>query len=198
LQSCQTNGLSLSIILTRANGFVLFGYQIIYHNMNTIEIWLQEDNIHLNLKAESELEAIWTMLELAAKSPAVINTKQLAKSIYDNEVFSSSHRGTTGITFHALTDAVINPLMVVGHFKNGFGYYSKEKKPIDIVVLLAAPRRFKEQLKDTLNCVKDMLSDGDFLDSIRKTDNQTLIHKYFQQLCMELSAKKIVKNKIKE
>ena len=92
--------------------------------MSTIEHWLNENNIHLNLKAQSELKAIWKMLDLAAHDSAVINTKQLARVIYENEVLSAAHRGTTGITFHALTDAVINPLMVVGHFEKGIGYYS--------------------------------------------------------------------------
>ena len=165
--------------------------------MNTIKTWLKEENIHLQLKADSQLEAIWTMLELAAKSPAVVNTKQLAKSVYESEVFSAFHRGTAGITFHALTDAVMTPLMVVGHFENGFGYYTKEKKPIDIVVLLAAPKRYKEQLKDIINCVRDMLCDADFLENIRNTKSPAMIYEYFQQLCMELSVKKSVK-KIKQ
>jgi len=165
--------------------------------MSNIEHWLKEDNIHLNLKAQSELKAIWKMLELAAKNPAVMNTKQLARVIYENEVLSASHSGTTGITFHALTDAVINPLMVVGHFDDGIGYYSIEKKPIDIVVLLAAPERFREQLKDMKNCVRDMLSNDDFMDNIRNSDSPKMILQFFEDLCLKLSLKKSTLKKTK-
>jgi mannitol/fructose-specific phosphotransferase system IIA component (Ntr-type) len=163
--------------------------------MSNIEHWLNKDNIHLNLEAHSELEAIWKMLDLAARNPAVMNTKQLARVIYENEVLSASHRGTTGITFHALTDAVINPIMIVGHFEKGIGYYSKEKKPIDIVVLLAAPERFRKQLRDMINCVRDMLCDCDFLDNIRNADDPKMIQQYFEELCLKLSLKKSVKSK---
>jgi len=158
--------------------------------MYNITNWLKTDNIHINLKAESELEAIWNMLELAAKSSDVLDTRELARSIYENEVLSGSHSGTTGITFHALTDAVSNPLMVVGHFKNGIGYYSKEKKPIDIVVLLAAPERFASQLEEIIFCINDMLADSIFLENIRKAENPEIIYKCFEELCLKLSVKK--------
>ena len=154
--------------------------------------WLRTDNIHRNLKAQSELEAIWTMLELAAKSSSVLDTKELARSIYENEVLSASHRGTTGITFHALTDAKTHPLMVVGHFDEGIGYYSREKKPIDIVVLLAAPLRFANQLQEMIFCVKEMLMDCDFLDNIRNTENTAMIYHYFQELCCKNIFKKTI------
>ena len=164
--------------------------------MNDIKNWLREKDIKLHLKAGSELEAIWAMLKLAAQNPVVRNTKLLAKSIYANEVFNASHKGTTGITFPALTDAVINPLMIVGQFDEGFGYYSKGKRPIDIVVFLAAPERFKEQLKDMTICVKDMLCDCDFLENIRSTDNPAAIYQYFKDLCLKLTLKKkSIKNK---
>lgn len=155
--------------------------------MYNIKNWLKEENIHLHLDAESELEAIWTMLDLASKDPFVVNTKQLAKSVYENEVLRASHRGSSGITFYALTDAVIKPLMVVGHFKNGIGYYSKENKPIDLVVLLAAPEHSESKLRHMINCVKDMLCDCDFVENIRNTDSPTRIFQHFIQHCLEIS-----------
>lgn len=157
--------------------------------MHDIKLWLREEDINLHLKAGSELEAIWAMLKVAARNPAVKNTKLLAKSVYENEVLHASHGGSTGITFYALTDAVINPLMVVGHFDKGIGYYSKTKKPIDIVVLLAAPVRFAEQLQNMIFCVKDMLEDCDFLDDIRYADNPAMVYQYFKDLCLKLSVK---------
>lgn len=158
--------------------------------MCNIKNWLKEENIHLHLDAESELEAIWTMLKFAEKNPVVTDTRLLAKSIYENEILNTSHIGTTGIIFHAMTDAVINPLMVVGHFDSGIGYYSKGKKPIDIVVLLAAPERLKVQLEDMIICIKDMFNDCDFLEEISSTENPSMVYQYFQDLCLNLSLKK--------
>ena len=67
--------------------------------MHSIKNWLKRENIHLHLSAQSELETIWTMLDLAANIPAVLNTKDLAKAIYENEIILSSHRGCSGIVF---------------------------------------------------------------------------------------------------
>jgi mannitol/fructose-specific phosphotransferase system IIA component (Ntr-type) len=165
----------------------------VYINKNlSMKNWLTIDNIHLNLKAQSELEAIWKMLELAKQSTCVLDSKELARAVYENEVLSGSHSGTSGITFHALTDAVSKPLMIVGHFEKGIGYYSKEKKPIDLVLLLAAPKRLIQQLEDMIICVKEMLADCDFLESIRKADNNKVIYDYFQELCLKISLKKNV------
>ena len=159
--------------------------------MYNIKDWLKKENIHLHLHAESELEAIWTMLDLATKNPVVLNTRQLAQSVYENEVLGASHRGSSGITFYALTDAVVNPLMVVGHFKNGIGYYSRKNKPIDLVVLLAAPERFENQLRNMVSSVKDMLCDCEFIERIRSTDNPTKVYQHFLEHCLEISLNQI-------
>jgi len=55
--------------------------------MNNIKSWLKEENIHLHLEAESELETIRTMLDLAGKTPVVSDKKLFAQSVYENEVF---------------------------------------------------------------------------------------------------------------
>ena len=90
-----------------------------------IQKWLKKENIHLSLKAASELETIRTMTELASRDPNVLDTRILAQSIYDNELHSS-HRGCSGITFTALTNAVSEPVMIVGRFEKGIGYFFKK------------------------------------------------------------------------
>lgn len=155
--------------------------------MQDIRNWLKKENIHLHLNAESELETIWTMLDLAAKNPAVINTKTLARSIYDNEMVRSSHRGCSGITFYSLTNAVSAPLMIVGRFEKGIGYFSKENKPIDLVVLLAAPEKYESELELMIICVKDILCDSQFMDGIREENNSDKIYRHFLRHCASMS-----------
>jgi len=103
--------------------------------------------------------------------------------------FKASHRGCSGITFYAVTDAVARPAMIVGRFENGIGYFSRENKPIDLVVMLAAPEHTRDQLEKTIICVKDILCDSDFMESVRNADNPKDIYKRFLQHCLEISLK---------
>ncbi|MCB0283959.1 MAG: PTS sugar transporter subunit IIA [Calditrichaeota bacterium] len=155
--------------------------------MHNIKKWLKSENIHLHLSAESELEAIWTMLDLAALNPAVVDTKVLARSIYDNEMVRSSHRGCSGVTFYSLTNAVSRPLMILGRFEKGIGYFSIEKRPIDLVALLAAPEKHESELESMIICIKDILCDSKFMDNIRVENNSDKIYRHFLRHCASIS-----------
>jgi len=147
--------------------------------MNNFSSWLKQENILLNLAAESELEAIRIMLDLAAQNPAVINPKLLAQSVFDTEIFRGSHRGCCGITFPALTNAVTEPLTLLGRFEDGIGYYSQKNKPIDLVVLIVAPHIFERQFERMLSKVKDLLCDFEFMANMRSIENPGEIGKSF-------------------
>ena len=155
--------------------------------MNHISNWLKKENIHLHLYAESELETIWTMLDLAAQNPVVLDTKTLARSIYDNEMVRSSHRGCSGVTFYSLTNAVSRPLMLVGRFEKGIGYFSKENSPIDLAVLLAAPEKYDRELQNTIICIRDILCNAAFMTTIRETNNPDKIYRHFLHHCASIS-----------
>ena len=158
--------------------------------MHSIKNWLKRENIHLHLSAQSELETIWTMLDLAANIPAVLNTKDLAKAIYENEIILSSHRGCSGIVFYALTNAVSAPLLIVGRFDKGMGYFSKNHNPINIVVLLAAPESHEDKLKENILCMEDILCDRIFTENIGKAKNQNDIYRLFLKHCLEMNKRK--------
>ena len=155
--------------------------------MSDFNNWLQKENIHLNLKAESELETIRTMLDLALTSPVVIKPIQLVQSIFDHEILKGSHRGCSGITFQAISNAVTEPLILLGRFEGGIGYFSKTKIPIDLVVLIVAPRPFEQQFKKMVIRIKDLLCDCEFMESIRNTNNATKIFQHFSQNFLEIS-----------
>lgn len=154
--------------------------------MNYLKVWLKKENIYIYQKAESELEAIYTMLSLADKNPAVTNSKQLAQDIFDHEILHGSHRGCCGVTFHAISSAVTHPLILVSRFENGIGYYSKEKKPIDFVVLMAAPSRYEQSFKQMVCNVKDLLCDSKLMESIRDIKSQDKIYKLLFKHCFKV------------
>jgi mannitol/fructose-specific phosphotransferase system IIA component (Ntr-type) len=149
--------------------------------MIDVKSWFKKENIHLNLRAESELEAIRTMLDLASKNPTVIYPKQLAQSIFDHEILRGSHRGCSGITFNAITNAVVEPLILLGRFEKGIGYFSKKNEPIDLVVLIVAPHLFGQQYKNIVINVKNLLCNTEFMYAIRDMDSEAEIYNFLLQ-----------------
>jgi len=114
--------------------------------MIDIKNWLVPENIHLNLKADSELEAIYTLLEFAGESVLVIDVKKLARNVIENEMYSPLHGDCCAVILYSLTAAVSEPLMFIGQFESGFGYHSKRGNPVDIVSLVIAPPQYENQL----------------------------------------------------
>lgn len=106
--------------------------------------WITAENIDLQLTAQSELETIAAMLELARQSDEVKNVKQLAQELLHHEVMASSLTGCCAVVFQALSSAVAAPKMFFGRFDRGIGYRSKNNRPIDLVVLIVAPPEERE------------------------------------------------------
>lgn len=108
--------------------------------------WMTEENIDLELSADSELQTIAAMLELARNSGAVKDIKQLAQALLQHEVLSPSPTGCCAVVFQAISEAVSHPRMFFGRFNRGIGYYSRNGRPVDLVVLIIAPPENVDEL----------------------------------------------------
>lgn len=138
--------------------------------MKDIKNWLLPENIHLNLKADSELGAIRTMIDIAAENAAVTDVKKLAQNIIENEVYGIPHGGCCAVIFHSLTPAVTKPQLFLGRFEDGFGYYSKKGHPVDLVYLIIAPPEYENQLNHLLLRSRNLLCTQRLSDLIRKAE----------------------------
>lgn len=109
---------------------------------------INERNIDLTLSADSELETILSMVDLASHCQKVEDSGDLAQTILHYEVMAPSFNGSCGIVFHSLSDGISAPKIFFGRFDRGIIYKSKAGRPIDLVFLVAAPSSCDNELVD--------------------------------------------------
>jgi fructose-specific phosphotransferase system IIA component len=98
-----------------------------------------EDLISFELKAETKDQAIKELVELAAKSKLVKDGEQLLKDILDREKLVTTGVGY-GVAFpHAKSKAVRGIVIAFGRPKKGIDFDSMDKKPVNLLFLIAAP-----------------------------------------------------------
>lgn len=144
--------------------------------MNTIQNWLTPENIHLNLKADSELEVIRIMTKIAGKSASVNDVKKLASEIIKNEVYGPLQHDCCTVIFYASSSAVSTPLMFIGRFEAGFGYYSQKGHAMDLVTLIIAPPVYENQLMSVIYRSTMLLCRPELTDRIRKSGTPTQVY----------------------
>lgn len=129
--------------------------------------WMAEENVDLQLSAESELETITAMLELARKSGAVKDINQLATALLRHEVLSPSPSSCCAVVFQAMSEAVSEPRMFFGRFDKGIGYESRNGRPVDLIILIVAPPEKRDEFKLTLNQTKRLLENPSVREQLR-------------------------------
>jgi mannitol/fructose-specific phosphotransferase system IIA component (Ntr-type) len=142
--------------------------------------WLKKENLYINQKAESELEVIRILLDRASKSPKVTDLDQVADAVFENEIVRAKHRNCCGIAFEAASRGVLEPLIIIGRFEEGIGYYSEKKKPIDLAVLIIAPLNYTEQLQTAVADMKELLCDSIFMQTVRQADDVEKMYEVFR------------------
>ena len=134
--------------------------------------WMTEENIDLELSADSELQTITAMLELARNSGAVRDIKQLAQALLQHEVLSPSLSGCCAVIFQAVSEAVTDPRIFLGRFDKGIGYYSRNGRPVDLVVLIAAPPENVDELTRIIDETKRMLNEPSVREHLRSVQTK--------------------------
>ncbi|MEX1139156.1 MAG: PTS sugar transporter subunit IIA [Bacteroidota bacterium] len=134
--------------------------------------WMAEENIDLELSADSELETITAMLELARNSGAVKDIKQLAQALLQHEVLSPSPSGCCAVVFQAVSEAASYPHMFFGRFDKGIGYYSRNGRPVDLIVLMIAPPKNADELASMIDEMKRMLSEPSVREQLRSVQTK--------------------------
>lgn len=139
--------------------------------MNEIKNWIDSQYIDLSLAAESELETIAAMLELARQCAAVGNVPALANNIVHHEILSSSASGCCAIIFRAVHGSVVKPALFFGRFNQGIGYYSKGGHPIDLIFLIIAPPEMENEFNGIVQKMEQAIGNAPFREQLRTATN---------------------------
>ncbi len=130
---------------------------------------INERNIDLTLSADSELETIVSMVDLASHCEEVRDTGELAQSVLHHEVIAPSFTGSCGVVFHTVSDAVSALKVFFGRFDKGIGYHSDTGRPLDLVFLIAAPTEKKDEMADIFIKLDQMLQKQSMIELLRSS-----------------------------
>lgn len=141
---------------------------------------INERNIDLTLSADSEIESILSMVDLARHCHKVEDTGDIAQSVLHYEVIAPSFNGTCGIVYHSLSGGITAPKIFFGRFDKGIGYSSKVGHPIDLVFLVAVPKEKEEELVEIFERLDHLLQQKPIRELLRSSKTpveilQTLI-----------------------
>ncbi len=135
--------------------------------MPKLNEYIDINSIDLHLKAESELEAIVQMINLAERSGYILDKKQIGEDLISHEIFNSSLTDCCTVVFRVSTDSVKDLHVFFGRFEQGIGYYSKNGHPIDLVFLVLSPPQLINRCKTLVSKIKTLLHNFDFQEKLR-------------------------------
>lgn len=139
--------------------------------MKAMKNWINRLNIALTMAAESELETIAAMLELARQRSTVRNVQALASNIMRQEILSPSASGYCAIVFRAIHSSVAKPALFFGRFDKGIGYYSQQGHPIDLIFLLVAPPEMENEFDSMIRKIEQAIVKAPFREQLRGAQN---------------------------
>lgn len=134
--------------------------------------YISIQNIAFEPKAESELDALSFMVDLAEQSGFVKDKKALASDLLTHEIITSSARGCCAIVFRVSSESVRQLQIFFTRFDEGIGYYSKSGHPIDLIFLVASPLEQMKQCKLLVEKLENLLlNDQSFREKLRKAES---------------------------
>lgn len=97
---------------------------------------LEEQLVQTNLPGATKEDIIDAMIELAGKSPKVIDKEKVRQAIFEREKIMSTGVGNGFAIPHGKTDAISDMVAAFAITANPIEYQSLDEKPVRLVFLL--------------------------------------------------------------
>lgn len=104
-----------------------------------IHTMLDPKRIVLELKGNTKSEVLLEMIEVLSKSEGVTDGNALRKAILDREEIMSTGVGLTIAVPHAKLPSVKQFTLGLARSTRGIAYDSLDGKPVNVIVMIAAP-----------------------------------------------------------
>jgi len=102
---------------------------------------MRKEFVRLGVEAQSKLDVIHQMTQLAKGHPHLADFPSFCRAIYEREGNGSTSIGNGVAIPHARTDQVKDMLLVVGRFANGVQFEENDPEPVRLVFLVGTPKR---------------------------------------------------------
>jgi PTS system fructose-specific IIC component len=130
---------------------------------------INQRNIDLGLAADSEVETILSMLDLASHCQKVEDTGKIAQSILHYQVIITSFTGSCGMVFRSVSDSISAPKIFFGRFDKGINYHSRAGRRLDVVFLLVAPLEKRNELANMFLKLNELLQEQPMRELLRSS-----------------------------
>ena len=127
---------------------------------------LKKESIDLNLIASGKEDAIEKLVELMDKSGNITDKKEYKKLVMNREKESSTAVGMGIAIPHGKGDSISKPSLAAAIVPSGVDFDSLDKKPVNLIFLIAAPNSKDNIHLDVLSRLSTLLMDEGFKEKL--------------------------------
>jgi fructose-specific phosphotransferase system IIA component len=106
-----------------------------------ISDYLKEEQILLELDADSKESAIREIAGSMRRNPSITRYEAFVEDIFERETFSTTGTGHGIGVPHARTEAVSDIVIALGRSAQGIDFGSLDGKPVHLIFVLGTPKR---------------------------------------------------------
>ena len=147
--------------------------------MHILDI-LKQDSIKVPLDATDRKSAIEELVQLLHTTGHVSDAKALMTCVWEREQQRSTGIGEGLAIPHGKTPTLENLVMAVGRPKTPIDYDAIDKKPVQLIVLLASPPDRTSDHIQALGRVSRLMSNPDFRASAYEAATAEALYELFQ------------------
>ena len=148
-----------------------------------LEEIITENNIDLNLKANTKVEAIEKLVKLLFEDGRVEAVEPFLNDVLDREKIEPTDMGIGVAIPHGISDIVTRPSVAIGRLKEPFFWEGAEEseKPIFAVFLLASSKKIEgNDHLEMISKIATLLIDDDFIEILKMTSSKTTLFEAIQ------------------
>ncbi|MEX2214002.1 MAG: PTS sugar transporter subunit IIA [Phycisphaeraceae bacterium] len=149
---------------------------------------LQLECVKVPLAAESKEQAIYELVDLLAEKVGIDNREQLKKAVWQRELTRTTGIGHGVGIPHGKSEGIAKLCMAIGRTARPIEFGSIDRKPVDLILLLASPADQTGPHIQALATISRMLTNADFRSAIRTATNGAGL---YQVIC-DHEAKEVV------
>lgn len=116
----------------------------------------------VDLTADDKRSALVELVDVIAKAPEVTDPKGFLQAILDREKIMSTGMGIGIAVPHVKIASVTDFVMAIGRHRRGLDFDSLDKKPVYLIIMIAAAEAQKDEFLKVLSKVASTFREDEF------------------------------------
>jgi fructose-specific phosphotransferase system IIA component len=142
---------------------------------------LQAACVKVPLAADSKEQAIYELVDLLADQVGIENRDQLKKAVWQRELTRTTGIGHGVGIPHGKSEGISKLCMAIGRTAKPIEFGSIDRKPVDLILLLASPADQTGPHIQALATISRMLTDSAFRGAIRAAVSSSELYRIISE-----------------